>query len=173
MSARQMFSALGLYLLTGLLAAYTAGPAWFVAHTAGAQALTLRGTAEFGPVVGAGGTGPFVLTLGAESPTGAVVFTRADGTRPGPGVYPVSEGAAAGVRALVVTGPPTRPTGAFRARAGTLTITRSSGDVIEGRFELETVGFEAADPGNEDRGLVVRGAFNAHPGLAARYTFGA
>jgi len=161
MNAKQMFSALGLYLLTGLLAAFTAGPSSFVAHTAGAEALTLRGTAEFGLVGGAAGSGPFVLTLGAESPTGAVVFTRADGKRPEPGVYQVTDGAAAGLRALVVTGPPTRPTGAFRAHAGTLTITRSDGDLIRGRFELETVGFEADEPTDEGRGLVVRGAFTA------------
>jgi len=116
-------------------------------------------------VAGAAGSGPFVLTLGAESPTGAVVFTQADGKRPEPGVYPVSEGAATGFRALVVTGPPTRPTGAFRAGAGTLTITRSRGDVIEGHFELETVGFEATDLMDEDRELVVRGAFNARPSV--------
>lgn len=165
MNAKQMVPALGLYLLTGLLAAFTAGPPWFVAHTAGAQALTLRGAAESGRVGGVAGPGPFVLTLGAESPTGAVVFTLADSTRPAPGVYPVSEGEAADVRALVVTGPATGPTGAFRARTGTLTITRSSDDAIEGRFELETVGFEAADPENEHRMLVVRGAFNARPRL--------
>jgi hypothetical protein len=165
MNAKQIFPALGLYLLTGLLAAFTAGPPWFVAHTAGADELTLRGPAEFGSVGGAAGRGPFVLTLGAESATGAVVFTWADGTRPEPGVYPVSEAAAAGIRALVVTGPSTRPTGAFRARAGTLTITRSSGDAIEGRFELEAVGFQAADPENEERGLVVRGAFSAKSSL--------
>lgn len=163
MTGKQMFSALGLYLLTGLLAAFTAGPPWFVAHTAGAEALTLRGAAEFGPVDGAAGSGPYVLTLGAESPTGAVVFTWAGGNRPEAGVYTVKEEAAAGVRALVVTGPPTRPTGAFRARAGTLTITRSTDDVIEGRFELEATGFQAVDPAVEDRRLVVRGEFNARP----------
>ena len=166
MNAKQMFSALGLYVATGLLAAAgSAGPAWFVAQTAGAKALTLRGAAEFGPVAGTAGTGPFVLTLGADSPTGAVVFTWAGGDRPEPGVYAVKEEAPAGVRALVVTGSPDRPTGAFRARAGTLTITRSTGQVIAGRFDLEAEGFEAADPTLEDRQLVVNGSFNARPGM--------
>lgn len=166
MNAKQMFSALGLYVATGLLAAAgSAGTPWFVAQTAGAKALTLRGAAEFGPVVGTAGSGPFVLTLGAESPTGAVVFTWAGGDRPEPGIYTVKEEAAAGVRALVVTGSPSRPTGAFRARAGTLTITRSTERVIAGRFEVEAEGFEAADPTVENRTLVVQGAFNARPGM--------
>ncbi len=165
MNAKQMFSALGLYVATGLLAAAaSAGPPWFVAQTAGAKALTLRGAAEFGPVVGSSGSGPFVLTLGAESPTGAVVFTWTGSDRPEPGVYTVKEEAAAGVRALVVTGSPNRPTGAFRARAGTVTVTRSTARVIAGRFDLEAEGFETVDPAVEDRSLMVRGAFNARPG---------
>ena len=63
----------------------------------------------------------FVLTLGADSPTGAVVFTWPSGPRPEPGVYPLAMDPASGIQALVVTGPPTAPTGAFRARGGTIT----------------------------------------------------
>ena len=164
MTARLTLSALGLCLLTGLLAAgATPRPPWFVARTAGVTEVTLRGAAEFGAVSETHGAGPYVLTLGAESPSGAIVFTWVDGSRPEPGVYRLSQGDSAGVRALIVTGPPTRPTGAFHARGGTLTVTRSSGDVMQGRFELDAVGFEAAEPMNEERGLIARGAFDARP----------
>ena len=167
MNAKPMFPALGLYLVTLLLAAATVNRSWFEAHTVGAKVLTLRGAAEFGRVGGVAEPGPFVLTLGAASPTGAVLFTWSNGTRPEPGVYQLNAGASAGIQALVVTGPVTRPTGAYRARAGTLTITRSLADLIEGRFEMDATGFEAADPMNEDRELVVRGAFTASPGSQA------
>ena len=50
------------------------------------------------------------------------------------------------------------------ARTGTLTITGSRADFIEGRFDIDAVGFEAAAPGDETRELVVRGAFTASPG---------
>ncbi len=155
--------ALGTCLLAGTMAASAAVPSWFEAHTTGATALTLRGSAEFGSVTVGGGAGPFVLTLGAQSPAGAVVFTRPGGGRLGPGTYRVTEDSAGAVHALVVTGSPTRPTGAFRARGGTLTITRSRRDVIAGRFQMEAVGFEAADPADEDRMLSVRGSFIATP----------
>jgi len=64
----------------------------------------------------------------------------------------------------VVTGSPTHPTGAFHARSGVLTITRSRDDLIEWRFDIDAVGFEAPDPGDESKELVVRGAFTASPG---------
>lgn len=62
-----------------------------------------------------------------------------------------------------MTGPATRPTGAFRARAGKLTIARSSGDLIEGYFDIDAAGFEAADPARENRELRLRCAFTAEP----------
>lgn len=164
MNAKPILPALGICLLTGLLAAFTPEPPWFVAHTVGAEVLTMRGPAEFGPAGGAGEAGPFVLTLGAESPAGAVVFTLPNGERPTAGTYAVNDDLAGGVRALIITGPPARPTGAFRVRAGTLTIARSSDDVVVGRFYLEALGFTAADPADEQRELAVQGAFNARPG---------
>jgi hypothetical protein len=134
----------------------------FEARTSGAKVLELQGSAEFGFVQGDVGPGAFVLTLGAESPTGAVVFTWPSGPRPEPGVYAVTDDVA-GVRALVLTGPPTAPTGAFRAHGGALTITRSRGGVLEGTFDINTAGFEAATPMDEERPLVVRGEFTARP----------
>jgi hypothetical protein len=68
------------------------------------------------------------------------------------------------VQALVVTGSPTNPTGAFHARSGVLTVTRSQADLIEGRFDIDAVGFEASNPADEGKELVVRGAFTASPG---------
>jgi hypothetical protein len=114
-------------------------------------------------VGGEAGSGAFVLTLGANSAAGAVLFTRVSGIRPEPGVYPLSEDPERGIQALVVTGPPSRPTGAFRAHAGRLTIARSSDDLIEGHFDIGAVGFEAGDPAREDRELRLRGAFTAEP----------
>ena len=143
MRAKPLLFVLGT-CLAATVAAGTARPSWFEAHTTGAKVLTLRGSAEFGVVEGDVGPGPFVLTLGAESPTGAIVFTWPSGPRPDPGVYRLALEPASGIQALVLTGPPTAPTGAFRARAGTLKVTRSRDGFLEGRFEIEGVGFEAA-----------------------------
>jgi hypothetical protein len=105
----------------------------------------------------------FVITLGAESPTGAVLFTRHGGERPEPGVYRLGEDTAA-VQAMVVTGTPTRPTGAFRARGGRLTITHSRGDVVAGHFEIDALGYEATDRGDQERSLSAKGTFTATAG---------
>ena len=160
MNAKPMLLTLGLYLLAMTLAASAPRSSWFEAHTLGAKTLTLHGAAEFGPVAGAPAKAPFVLALGAKSADGAVLFTRADGRRPGPGVYPLGD-EEGGLRTLVVTGSPTRPTGAFRARSGTLTITRSDRGLIAGRFDVDAVGFEASEPGDEGKALIVRGVFTA------------
>ncbi|HEY7634879.1 MAG TPA: hypothetical protein VH763_05020 [Gemmatimonadales bacterium] len=153
--------ALATCTLTVVLAAGTASPSRFEAHTTGAKELTLGGSAEFGPVRGTDGAGPFVLTLGAQSATGAVLFTAADDIQPGPGVYRLSTDPSRGIHALVLTGSPDRPTGVFRARGGELTITGSRGDRIEGSFQLDAIGFEAANPNDETRELSVHGTFRA------------
>lgn len=165
MNARQMCAGVGLYVVTALLAAATStGPARFEARTSGAERLTLRGAAEFGPVMNGRGSGPFVLTLGSDSPTGAVVFTWPNGQRPEAGTYALSDGGTGDVRALVVTGSPTSPSGAYRARSGTVTVTRSSEDAVQGEFVLKAEGFRAWDLGDEDRPLEVRGSFSARRG---------
>lgn len=164
MNAKPMLLTLGLYLLAMTLAASAPKASWFEARTTGAKTLTLRGAAQFGSGAPEAARAPFVLTLGAESPNGAVLFTRQGGGRPEPGIYPLEAGAPGGLQALVVTGSPTRPTGAFHARSGTLTITSSRADIIEGRFDIDAVGFDATDPGDESREIVVRGAFTASPG---------
>jgi hypothetical protein len=165
MQAKPMPYVLGICLVAVMAAAGSSDSPRFEARTSGAQTLELEGSAEFGVVEGDVGPGAFVLTLGAESPTGAVLFTWPSGPRPGPGVYPVAENAA-GVRALVLTGAATAPTGAFRAHGGTLTVTRSRKGLLEGTFDINTAGFEAETPMDEERPLVVRGEFTARPGSA-------
>jgi hypothetical protein len=151
---------LGTCLLTLTLAARTPDSR-FEAHATGARTLTLRGAAESGPVRGTDTQGPFVITLGAASSTGAVLFTLPGGIQPKPGVYPLSADPSKGIQALVVTGPPTRSTGAYRARGGTLTVTRSDSSRLEGRFTIDAAGFDAASPENEAQELTVFGKFNA------------
>ena len=116
MHAKPMRYALGTCLLAATMAAAgQVGPSWFEAYATGARTLALHGPAEFGSVGAEAGSPAFVLTLGANSPAGAVLFTRANGDRPEPGVYRLGDDPADGIQALVVTGPVTRPTGAFRA----------------------------------------------------------
>jgi hypothetical protein len=165
MQAKPMPYIVGICLIAVMAGAASSRPSWFEARTSGSKVPELRGAAEFGVVEGGVGPGAFVLTLGAESPTGAVVFTWPSGRQPGPGVYQVTEDGT-GVRALVLTGPATGPTGAFRAHGGTLTVTRSRGSLLEGTFDLKTAGFEAATPMDEQRSLAVHGEFTARPASA-------
>jgi hypothetical protein len=162
MNARLTLLALGTCALAVTMLAATPGPSRFEARTTGAKTLTLRGAAEFGLVTEHAEPSSFVLTLGANSPTGAVLFTSREGVRPEPGVYDLALDSP--IQALIVTGSPTRPTGAFYACGGTLTITRSSTDFIAGRFQIDAVGYEAAEPMDEERQLTVRGVFTASPG---------
>lgn len=154
---------LGTCLLAVTIAAGATSASWFEARTSGARDLTLRGPAEFGSVPSLRDESPFVITLGAHASSGAVVLTRRNGVRPEPGMYPLTEGAADAIQALVVTGSPERPTGVYRARGGWLTITRSEGDLVAGRFDIDAMGYDAADPLEEDRPLRVHGSFTATP----------
>ena len=137
--------------------------ATYEARLMGALAVDLRGTtAEFGTVPGS--SAPFVITLGATSETGAVLFTHWGGRQPRAGTYEItSEPTPDGIQALVVTGSPTRPTGVFRARHGRLTISASGVRSIVARFEMDAVGFLASEPDHEDRELRVKGSFTASP----------
>jgi hypothetical protein len=149
-------------LVVVLAASMTSSRSWFEAYTSGTRTLSLRGKASYGTVgVKRSGAGPFVVTLGADAPDGAVLFTRGDGGPLAPGVYPLDEDPARGVKALVITGPATHPTGAYRARSGTLTIAGAHGDVLDGYFTLDAVGFAADRPSDEGQELQVRGAFSA------------
>lgn len=160
MNAKATMYTLATCLVVVLAAAMTSSRSWFEAYTSGARTVALRGKASYG-TVGENGSGAFVVTLGANAPEGAVLFTRADGRALTPGIYPLAEDPARGVQALVITGPATRPTGAYRARRGTLTIGGMRGDVLDGYFTIEAVGFAADSPANEGQELEVRGAFSA------------
>jgi hypothetical protein len=150
-------------VLSATAVAVPEAPATYTADLRGAMTATLTGPAEFGRARGSF-SGPFVITLGARAEDGAVLLTRWDGTRPWAGEYQISaDSTAGGIQALVVTGSVERPTGVFRATDGTISITSSSLRHMAGRFELEAVGFLAADPDREDRELRVKGSFTAKP----------
>ena len=155
----------GAALLLSATAAVLPEPAAsYEAELRGAATTTLRGTAEFGQ---AGGSedGPFVITLGARSDDGAMVLTRWDGSRPWAGDYRISSDSTDdGIQALIVTGSIEAPTGVFRAKGGTVSITSSSLRRMAGRFELDAMGVLAAEPERENRRLRVRGSFTANAG---------
>jgi len=136
----------------------------YEARLTGATTATLRGAVDRGGWPEDGRRAAFVITLGAYSADGALVFSRWDGAQPEPGTYQITEEPTQrGLTALVVTGPPTRPGGVFRAERGTLTITHSSPDGLAGRFELEARGFGAAEPQRDDRELAASGSFTTSP----------
>jgi len=150
-------------LMTGVALPPTVhAPSYYTARLSGAVANIMSGSAEFGRPQGQNGDRPFVITLGAHGEQGAVVFTKWDGLRPGPGKYRISpEPSGDGIQALVVTGTPEHPTGVFRGRRGTLTITSSDQQRITGRFSMDAEGYLASDPENEDRALVIEGELEA------------
>lgn len=122
------------------------------------------GEAEFGTVNGADGSSEaFVVSLGVRGEQSAILFTRRRGAPLEVGRYRISAAANAEdeVIALVITGRPTKPTGAFHGRSGWLTVTEASDRLLVGRFELDAVGFVAADPAREDRQVNVAGSFSA------------
>ena len=92
-----------------------------------------------------------------------MLFSRASGARLSIGTYQVSakDDGADDVRALVVTGSPTRPTGVFQAHSGELVVTAVSDSTIRGFFRLEATGFLATEPDREDRTVSAAGTFVA------------
>jgi hypothetical protein len=163
MSAKMAMYTLAACLMVASAAAMTTTRSWFEAYTSGARTVALRGTASYGKVT-EGDSGAFVVTLGANAPEGAVLFTRADGRPLGPGTYRLGEDPVGELQALVVTGPASHPTGAYRARGGTLTIAGERDGLLDGYFTLEAVGFDADRPADDQRELQVHGAFTAAPG---------
>jgi hypothetical protein len=136
----------------------------FLGEVHGAMTATPRGDAAFGSVPAVDGhPGAFNLSLGARGEDGAVLFSRSSGARLSIGTYAVSarDDGADDVRALVVTGSPTRPTGVFQARSGELVITAVSDSTIRGFFRLEATGFLASEPDREDRTVTAAGTFAA------------
>ncbi len=164
MSSTQTTYSLGTLLLLGGVALPRPNHAssHYSARVSGALAATLGGSAEFGRPVNGEAERPFVITLGAKGEDGALVLTRWDGQRPGPGSYPISaEPTPDGVQVLVVTGTPEHPAGMFRPRGGTLTITSSSWNRISGRFEMNADGYLASGREENTQAVTIEGSFNA------------
>ncbi len=136
----------------------------FVGEVHGAMTATPRGDATFGRVPAVdGNAGAVSLSLGARGEDGAVLFSRASGARLSIGTYQVSarDDGADDIRALVVTGSPTQPTGVFQAQRGELVITSVSDSTIRGFFRLDATGFVASEPDREDRTVTAAGTFAA------------
>ena len=121
------------------------------------------GGARFGMVSRqAGSPAAFSLTLGVGDREGSVLISAPVEGELRPGSYPIRDDAETGtVRALVVTGPAERPTGTFRARRGTLTLTQVSDSTMSGRFELTATGFLTENPADETRSVTASGSFAA------------
>ena len=145
----------------------TTGPSSFHAEVRGDVTSTASGEAEFGAVQNpdhASG-GAFVVSLGVCGEQSAILFTRRSGAALAVGRYRISAGAEGEneILALVLTGSPTRPTGVFPAEAGWLVVTAASDRLIAGQFQIDAIGFVAAEPQREDRHVNVTGSFSATP----------
>jgi hypothetical protein len=142
----------------------TAVASLFNAEVRGDLATSASGEAEFGTVQATdGSSAAFVVSLGVTGHQSAILFTRRSGTPLGVGRYRISEGAngADEILALVITGLPTNPTGAFRGQSGWLVVTAASDRFIIGRFQVDAIGFLAAEPQREDRHVNVTGSLSA------------
>lgn len=136
----------------------------FSAEIVGDIAARPSGAAHFGVTRGAEDVpAVFTISLGANAEDGSVLFTRRSGERLSPGTYTVSarEDGTDDVRALVMTGSATRPTGVFQGRSGSLVISFASEREIRGTFRIEASGFLAAQPDVEGRPVKVAGSFTA------------
>jgi hypothetical protein len=155
-------------LLLASLSAFSLGggetaPA-FVGEVAGEITAHPTGEARFGTVDG-GGSVPsaFTVSLGADGQEGSILFTRNSGAALGMGSYTITDGDGDGdaVRALVMTGSATHPTGVFRGQSGELVITSVTESTMTGTFRVSASGFLAASPDVEDRPVIATGWFRA------------
>jgi hypothetical protein len=136
----------------------------FRAEIRGAVATSPSGDAEFGAVQNPDRSpGAFVVSLGVRSDQGAILFTRTNGTPLGVGRYRISEAAdgADEILALILTGSASRPTGVFRGQSGWLIVTEASERLLAGWFQIDGVGFRAAEPERDDRRVSATGSFSA------------
>jgi hypothetical protein len=136
----------------------------FRAEVRGDVTSTVWGEAEFGVVQNPDhSSGAFVLSLGACSHQGAILFTRRSGTPLDVGRYRITAGAEREneILALVITGRPTHPTGAFHGQSGWLVVTAASDGLVTGRFHVDAIGFLAAEPQREDWHVNVTGSLSA------------
>jgi hypothetical protein len=136
----------------------------FRAEIRGAVATSPSGDAEFGAIQNPDRSpGAFVVSLGVRSDQGAILFTRTNGTPLRVGRYRISEAAdgAAEILALILTGSASRPTGVFRGQSGWLIVTEASERLLAGWFQIDGVGFRAAEPERDDRRVSATGSFSA------------
>jgi hypothetical protein len=133
----------------------------FIMTIEGDSKIVAVGEAGFWRDSGAEGTA-LSLELGSTSQDASVLFAATGHGPIGPGVYAVDDrpGGSA-VHALVVTGSPTRPTGVYRAQAGTLTMRTAASGRLEGSFELRALGFAADRPQQDQETITVAGSFTA------------
>jgi hypothetical protein len=122
-----------------------------------------RGTARFGWVGGDDGARVFTLSLGADDTDGSVLFTRMNGAPLVPGTYAISgrDDGSDEIRALVMTGSASHPTGVFRGQSGYLIVTSATDKVIEGRFQIDARGFLAVNPADENQPMRATAMFTA------------
>jgi hypothetical protein len=160
------FGLLSLSLLAGTVRAPD-NSASFTAVLTGDVKTTISGDARFGEVRG-GPSAPdvFSLSLGADSPRGAVLFTYPSRSGLHVGSYRVAEAGSPNgeLQALVVLGSVNQPEGVFRGTAGTLTITSVSDVEITGLFSVNADGFLASASDRENRPVSVSGSFVARRG---------
>ncbi|MGH7528398.1 MAG: hypothetical protein ACREMX_17015 [Gemmatimonadales bacterium] len=149
---------------TAVSAGGTARRSSFRAEVRGDVTTTASGEAEFGAIKGADSpSSGFTVSLGVRGDQSAVLFTRMSGASLGVGRYRNSDrgNGADEILALVMTGPATSPTGVFRGRSGWVDVTAVSDRLLTGRFQVDGVGFLAAEPQREDRPVRVTGSFSA------------
>ena len=148
----------------------TAEPSLFRAEIRGDLTASASGDAAFGAIRTVDqSSAAFVVSLGVCGDESAILFTRGSEAPLAVGRYRIS-GRASGrdeVHALVLTGSPTHPTGVFPGESGWLVVTGVSDQLIAGRFEIDAVGFLAAEPQREGRRVHVTGSFSATPGGAS------
>ena len=157
------FGLLSLSLLAGTVRAPD-NSASFSAVLTGVVKTTISGDARFGLVRGRpSAPDVFSLALGADGPRGAVLFTRPTGSGLHVGSYRVAEAGAEGgeLQALVVLGSANHPEGVFRATSGTLTISSISDVEVTGLFSVDTDGFLASAPDQDNQPISVSGSFIA------------
>jgi hypothetical protein len=136
----------------------------FRAEIVGEVSARSTGDAHFGVSGGTDGVpAVFTISLGANAASGSVLLTRRSGAPLVPGTYAVSDRADGtdDLRALVITGSATRPTGVFQGQTGSLVVTYASEREIRGTFRIEATGFLASAPDVEGRPLKVSGSFSA------------
>jgi hypothetical protein len=141
-----------------------AAVSFYLAELHGDLHASPRGTATFGWVGGGDGAqAVFTLSLGADDTNGSVLFTRMNRARLVPGTYAVSgrDDGSDEIRALVMTGTASQPTGVFRGQSGYLIVTSATDNVIQGRFQVDAKGFLASNPADESRPMRATAMFTA------------